>query len=149
MGPVRPGVQWTSHATARTRTLVTLVALAFSTGNIYGLQPVTRGGSTETDVLDPKGDYAMSCLGRERIFEHFSRTLNIPTALLRLNYATELRYGVLVDLAQRVQAGRPIVSKDCGRVQIASAPMTGKDSASAQEITCQPPSRRDSVAPSA
>ena len=50
----------------------------------------------------------MSCVGRERIFEHFSRTASMPMALLRLNYATEMRYGVLVDLAQRVMAGQPI-----------------------------------------
>jgi nucleoside-diphosphate-sugar epimerase len=82
--------------------------VAFSTGNVYGLTPVERGGSLETDPLNPLGDYAMSCVGRERIFEHFSRTINIPMALLRLNYATELRYGVLVDIAQRVHAGQPI-----------------------------------------
>lgn len=75
---------------------------AFSTGNVYGLTPVTGGGSRETDLPNPVGEYAMSCLGRERMFEHFSRTLGIPTALVRLNYACELRYGVLVDLAQRV-----------------------------------------------
>lgn len=82
--------------------------VAFSTGNIYGLSPVALGGSVETDVLRPIGDYSMSCVGRERIFEHFSRTLGIPMVLLRLNYATELRYGVLVDLAQRVLAGEPV-----------------------------------------
>ncbi len=78
--------------------------VAFSTGNIYGLTPVTQGGSVETDPLAPVGDYAMSCLGRERIFEHFSRTLDIPMAFIRLNYAVEMRYGVLVDLARRVAA---------------------------------------------
>jgi nucleoside-diphosphate-sugar epimerase len=82
--------------------------VAFSTGNVYGLSPVARGGSVETDALNPAGDYAMSCLGRERIFEHFSRTYQIPVTLLRLNYATEMRYGVLVDLGQRVREGRPI-----------------------------------------
>jgi nucleoside-diphosphate-sugar epimerase len=82
--------------------------VAFSTGNVYGLSPVTRGGSVESDPPAPVGEYAMSCLGRERIFEHFSRTLGIPMALLRLNYACELRYGVLVDLAQRLLAGEPI-----------------------------------------
>jgi nucleoside-diphosphate-sugar epimerase len=82
--------------------------VAFSTGNIYGLSPVSRGGSVEGDPLDPVGDYAMSCLGRERIFEHFSRTLNIPVSIIRLNYATELRYGVLVDLARKVLAGEVI-----------------------------------------
>jgi hypothetical protein len=76
--------------------------VAFSTGNVYGLSPIARGGSLEADALNPIGDYAMSCLGRERIFEHFSRTLHIPMAMIRLNYATEMRYGVLVDLAQRV-----------------------------------------------
>jgi nucleoside-diphosphate-sugar epimerase len=82
--------------------------VAFSTGNVYGLTPVMLGGSLESDPLRPVGDYAMSCVGRERIFEHFSRTLGIPLALVRLNYATELRYGVLVDLAQRVQADQPV-----------------------------------------
>ncbi len=82
--------------------------VAFSTGNVYGLSPAYLGGSRETDAPAPVGEYALSCLGRERIFEHFSRTLGIPMALLRLNYATELRYGVLVDLAQRVLAGDPV-----------------------------------------
>ncbi len=82
--------------------------VAFSTGNIYGLVPVSSGGSVETDTPQPVGEYAMSCLGRERMFEHFSRTLGIPTALIRLNYACELRYGVLVDLARRVWTGQPV-----------------------------------------
>lgn len=82
--------------------------VAFSTGNVYGLTPVHLGGSVEADVPNPMGDYAMSCLGRERIFEHFCRTLKIPMAIIRLNYATELRYGVLVDLAQQIAAGKPI-----------------------------------------
>jgi nucleoside-diphosphate-sugar epimerase len=82
--------------------------VAFSTGNVYGLIPVTSGGSREGDPLCPVGEYAMSCLGRERMFEHFSRTLVIPMVLIRLNYACELRYGVLVDLAQRVWRGKPI-----------------------------------------
>jgi nucleoside-diphosphate-sugar epimerase len=82
--------------------------VAFSTGNVYGLTPAQGGGSREGDPPDPRGEYAMSCLGRERVFEHFSRTLGIPMALIRLNYATELRYGVLVDLAWKVRAGEPI-----------------------------------------
>ena len=80
----------------------------FSTGNVYGLTLVSGGGSREDDALNPVGEYAMSCLGRERIFEHFSRTDGTPMTILRLNYATELRYGVLVDIAQRVHAVRPI-----------------------------------------
>lgn len=82
--------------------------VAFSTGNVYGLTPVARGGSRETDPLNAGGDYAMSCVGRERIYEYCSRTHGIPMALLRLNYATEMRYGVLVDVAQRVWGGLPI-----------------------------------------
>lgn len=82
--------------------------VAFSTGNVYGLSPVALCGSRETDPPQPVGEYAQSCVGRERMFEHFSRTLGIPTALLRLNYATEMRYGVLVDIALRVVAGEPI-----------------------------------------
>jgi nucleoside-diphosphate-sugar epimerase len=82
--------------------------VALSTGNVYGLTPVERGGSREGDPPDPRGEYAMSCLGRERVFEHFSRELDIPMALIRLNYATEMRYGVLVDLARKVEAGEPI-----------------------------------------
>jgi dTDP-4-dehydrorhamnose reductase len=81
---------------------------AFSTGNVYGLSSINLGGSLETDELRPLGDYAMSCLGRERIFEHFSRTCEIPMSIIRLNYATELRYGVLLDIAERVLAGRPV-----------------------------------------
>src|SRR5262249_49806343 len=82
--------------------------VAFSTGNVYGLTPVPLGGSLETDPPAPVGEYAMSCVGRERILEHFSRVLSLPATVLRLNYATEMRYGVLVDVAQRVVAGLPV-----------------------------------------
>jgi nucleoside-diphosphate-sugar epimerase len=80
----------------------------FSTGNVYGLAPVAGGGSLEDDPLQPVGEYAQSCVGRERIFEHFSRTQDTPVACLRLNYAVELRYGVLHDLAVGVREGRPV-----------------------------------------
>lgn len=76
--------------------------VAFSTGNIYGLTPVSRGGSVETDLPNPQGEYAMSCLGRERIFEHFSQTQQTPLTIVRLNYAVELRYGVLLDIGKKV-----------------------------------------------
>jgi nucleoside-diphosphate-sugar epimerase len=82
--------------------------VAFSTGNVYGLSPVAEGGAKETTAPRPVGEYAMSCLGRERLFEYFSRERSIPMAILRLNYACELRYGLLVDLAQRVLAGQPV-----------------------------------------
>jgi hypothetical protein len=81
---------------------------AFSTGNVYGLTPISQGGSREEDLPNPVGEYAMSCLGRERIFEHFSRTDHTQVSLIRLNYAAELRYGVLLDIAQRVYSSRPV-----------------------------------------
>ena len=80
----------------------------FSTGNVYGLRPVAKGGSREEDALNPSGEYAMSCVGRERIFEHFSRANGTRMTILRLNYASELRYGVLLDVAQKVNAGRAV-----------------------------------------
>jgi len=82
--------------------------VAYSTGNVYALTPPQQGGSVESDPPGPVGDYALSCLGRERIFAYFSQTFGIPVALVRLNYAHEMRYGVMVDLAQKVHAGMPI-----------------------------------------
>jgi len=82
--------------------------VAFSTGNVYGLVPIESGGSVETDAPNPVGEYAMSCLGRERVFEYFSRASGIPMSIIRLNYACETRYGVLVDLAQKVWQGEPV-----------------------------------------
>lgn len=82
--------------------------VAFSTGNVYPLSRVVLGGSVETDPPGPVGEYAMSCLGRERLFEHFSRSFGTEIALLRLNYAAELRYGVLVDIARAVWAEEPV-----------------------------------------
>ena len=82
--------------------------VAFSSGNIYGLVPVSSGGSREADPPAPVGEYAWSVLGRERIFQHFSATAGTPVALFRLNYACELRYGVLVDIARKVYASEPV-----------------------------------------
>lgn len=81
---------------------------ALSTGNVYPLTPVTTTGPTEDDPVGPVGEYAMSCLGRERVLAHFSERSNTPMSLLRLNYATELRYGVLVDIAHMVAHGQPV-----------------------------------------
>jgi nucleoside-diphosphate-sugar epimerase len=82
---------------------------AFSTGNVYPLVPVDQGhGSVETDPLGPVGEYAMSCLGRERMFQYASGQLGTRVAIIRLNYAIDLRYGVLVDLAQKVFNGQPV-----------------------------------------
>ncbi|MFD4949510.1 NAD-dependent epimerase/dehydratase family protein [Streptomyces sp. NPDC058239] len=81
---------------------------AFSTGNVYPLVPVSSGGCTESDPVGPVGEYAMSCLGRERIFGHAALTRGTRVANIRLNYAVDLRYGVLADIAYRVQAGEPV-----------------------------------------
>lgn len=82
--------------------------VAFSTGNIYPLTPVVEGGAQEHDDPRPVGEYAASCLGRERIFEYYSRTQGLRCAIMRLNYAVELRYGVLVDIAAKVWTGQPV-----------------------------------------
>lgn len=82
--------------------------VAFSTGCVYPLVPPARGGCTEADRPDPAGEYAQSCLGRERLFRHFSSDRGTPVCLIRLNYALDLRYGVLHDLARAVWEGRPV-----------------------------------------
>lgn len=83
--------------------------VALSTGNVYAMVPAEPGtGAVETDDACPQGEYAMSALGRERVFQAFSQRYNTPLAIIRLNYATEFRYGVLVDLAKQVYAGLPI-----------------------------------------
>ena len=80
----------------------------FSTGNVYGLTAVGSGGSKESDTPRPVGEYAMSCLGRERMFEYFSTTHGTRATILRLNYAVEMRYGIIADLARRVAANETI-----------------------------------------
>jgi len=82
--------------------------VAFSSGNVYALVPVAHGGPTETTPPDPVGEYAQSVLGRERMFQYFSARYGTPVALLRLNYAIDLRYGVLVDIALKVYERRPV-----------------------------------------
>jgi nucleoside-diphosphate-sugar epimerase len=82
--------------------------VALSTGNVYPLSEVSRGGCREGDSLTPLGEYANSAVARERIFEFHSRAHGTSMALLRLFYAVELRYGVLVDIARKVHEGVPI-----------------------------------------
>ena len=82
--------------------------VAFSTGNVYPFSKPESGGPTEADAPNPVGEYGMSALGRERMFGYFSRSMNIPVAILRLNYAVDLRYGVLVDIGRAVLAGEPV-----------------------------------------
>ncbi len=81
---------------------------AFSTGCVYPLVPIQSGGSKETDPPSPVGEYAQSCLGRERMFEFGSITNKTPVTLIRLNYSVELRYGVLVDIALKVKNRQPV-----------------------------------------
>lgn len=82
--------------------------VAFSTGCVYPLVPVERVGCTESDRPEPTGEYGQSCLGRERIFEHYSRACGTRVCLLRLNYALDLRYGILHDIARTLWEGRPV-----------------------------------------
>ena len=82
--------------------------VALSTGNVYPPGEASRGGSVETDPLTPLGEYANAAIGRERIFEFYSRREGTPVTLLRLFYAVELRYGVLADIARKVHAGEPV-----------------------------------------
>ena len=82
--------------------------VAFSTGNVYPFVSVASGGATEETPIAPVGEYAQSTLARERLFEYFSATHGTPVTILRLNYAIDLRYGVLLDIAQKVFERRPI-----------------------------------------
>jgi len=82
--------------------------VVFSTGNVYPLVPVESGGPDEKHPAGPVGEYAMSCLARERIFEHYALTRQTPVTIVRLNYAVDLRYGVLVDTALRVLRDEPV-----------------------------------------
>jgi nucleoside-diphosphate-sugar epimerase len=82
--------------------------VVFSTGNVYAMVDASGPASTEDDLPAPVGEYAQSCLGRERVVEFVSREHGMPAVLIRLNYAVDLRYGTLVDVARRVFAGEPI-----------------------------------------
>jgi nucleoside-diphosphate-sugar epimerase len=111
------GTAGQEHLTWATNTIAPLFAMrrypasrivVLSTGNVYPPVAPDRRGSRETDPIDPVGEYAQSCVGRERIAEYCSRMHGTPTVLLRLNYASDLRYGVLVDIARKVRDDEPI-----------------------------------------
>lgn len=82
--------------------------VVFSSGNVYPFSPVGLGGVNESVPPAPVGEYAQSCLGRERIFEYFSHKYGTPMVMFRLNYAIDMRYGVLLEVARAVNEGRPI-----------------------------------------
>src|SRR5690606_40681573 len=82
--------------------------VAFSSGNVYPLRELTAGPPDEDDPVGPVGEYAWSVLGRERMFQYFSERYGTKVALLRLNYAVEMRYGVLVDIALAVRHGQAV-----------------------------------------
>ncbi len=82
--------------------------VVFSTGNVYHLTPVSFGGATEDRLPEPVGEYAQSCLGRERLFQYFSSKNNTPILIYRLNYANDVTYGVLLEIAKSVKENKPI-----------------------------------------
>jgi nucleoside-diphosphate-sugar epimerase len=82
--------------------------VVFSTGCVYPFMPVSGRGAVETTPVAFLGEYASTCVGRERVFTHYARKFGTKQLMYRLNYSVELRYGVLVDIGQRVLAGEPI-----------------------------------------
>ena len=106
--------------------------VAFSTGNVYAFTPVSQGGAGEGDVLGPVGEYAQSCVERELGFEKSSRSRGTRVAIIRLNYAVDLRYGVLVDIAVRVYSDMPV------NVEMGYANVIWQGDANAQAISCLP-----------
>lgn len=82
--------------------------VAFSSGNVLPFVPVTSGGSSEETAPEPLGEYAQSCLGRERVFEYFSQKNQTPMLIYRLNYAVDFRYGVMLEIAKSVMNEKPI-----------------------------------------
>ena len=106
-----PGATWAMNTVVPARVMERFPdarIVALSTGNVYPFSEVSRGGSVESDPLTPIGEYPNAAVGRERIFEFYSRTRATPITRLRLFYAVEIRYGVLVDIAQKVHAGETI-----------------------------------------
>jgi nucleoside-diphosphate-sugar epimerase len=82
--------------------------VVFSTGNVYPLVPVVGGGATEDLPPEPIGEYGQSCLGRERVFQYFASKNNTPILIYRLNYANDVTYGVLLEIAKSVKENKPV-----------------------------------------
>ena len=107
----RPDLTWAQNVVVPAIVAAHFAAsriVVFSSGNVYPLVPPGSPGSTEDDPLGAVGEYAQTCVGRERVFEHAARERGTPCLLFRLFYAVDLRYGTLVDLARSVHAGEPV-----------------------------------------
>ena len=104
--------------------------VVFSTGCVYPFVPVDGRGSDESMAPNPPGEYAQSCVGRERMFEYFSNKFATPGRLFRLNYAIDMRYGVLYDIASKVWQGQPI------DVSLSHVNFIWQGDASAQALRC-------------
>ncbi len=107
----RPDLTWAMNAIAPTLAAFQYREsriVVFSTGNVYGFTKADGRGSRETDPVSPVGEYAQSCLARERIVEYYSNEYKTQCLIFRLNYAVDLRYGVLVDVAQKVYRDEPV-----------------------------------------
>ena len=106
-----PVATWTQNVVAAQRATERFAGarvVAFSTGNVYPRTPVRDGGVHESHALVPDGEYAASCIGRERMFDHAARSVGTRVLHYRLCYACDLRYGVLTDLATRLRDGAPV-----------------------------------------
>ncbi|MEP7057725.1 MAG: NAD(P)-dependent oxidoreductase [Caldimonas sp.] len=106
-----PGLTWAMNALVPALVAESFRAsriVAFSTGNVYPLTPIGRQPASESTAPAPIGEYAQSCVGRERMFEYFSAVHGTPGRIVRLNYAIDMRYGVLVDIATKIRDGRPV-----------------------------------------
>jgi dTDP-4-dehydrorhamnose reductase len=107
----RPDLTWAQNVVAPSFVAAHFAPsriVVFSSGNVYPLAAPGGAGATERDPVAPVGEYAQTCVGRERVFEHASSERGTRCVFVRLFYAVDLRYGTLVDVARKVHAGEPV-----------------------------------------